>query len=368
MFEHFVSKPQTRTLLGELTQNGKRVWWEERPPSEEDLRAHLEGRKLLGLVPDKAIGLDFDRTPPEGLRPLLDALSALGTPAYSGPGNTRGSRVWIFLEEPQEDLEALAKGLARVARLLLGPEHAVEAYPNGTRGLFLPLYGFLNGQPRPLYEAWSGQRVGLPFQPRHADPEGLRRLVKAVPFLEVALQKRPSGPRHDAGMVVLNLAHRAGVLEEAKALIGTEPVYRAWGLEDSRTLEAWQEELARLAEAAASPEYDHKRGLPFLKEVGLDPAPLASLLGEVREREEWPEPLPLDTLEAPLPPWKRGLLPEALEEALAEGPHPLREVLPRLGLDHPRALLPPHQAHHGPRHPEADLHLRADGDEVHVLL
>lgn len=61
-------------------------------------------------------------------------------------------------------------------------------------------------------------------------------------------------------------------------------------------------------------------------------------------------------------------LPEALEEALAEGPHPLREVLPRLGLDHPRALLPPHQAHHGPRHPEADLHLRADGDEVHVLL
>ncbi|WP_261975822.1 YfjI family protein [Thermus thermophilus] len=272
-------------------------------------------------MPDKAIGLDFDRTPPEGLRPLLDALSALGTPAYSGPGNTRGSRVWIFLEEPQEDLEALAKGLARVARLLLGPEHAVEAYPNGTRGLFLPLYGFLNGQPRPLYEAWSGQRVGLPFQPRHADPEALRRLVRALGFLEVALQGRPSGPRHDAALTLLNLAHRAGVLEEAKGLLGAEPVYRAWGLEDSRTLEAWQEELARLAEAAASPEYDHKRGLPFLKEVGLDPAPLASLLGEVREREEWPEPLPLDTLEAPLPPWPRGLLPPALEdlaEALGE--------------------------------------------------
>ena len=318
MLEHFVSKPQTRTLLGELTQKGKRVWWEERPPSEEDLRAHLEGRKLLGLVPDKAIGLDLDRTPPEGLRPLLEALNALGVPAYFGPGNTRGSRVWIFLEEPQEDLEALAKGLARVARLLLGPEHAVESYPNGQRGIFLPLFGAAsgNGVARPLYEAWSGQRVGLPFQPKYADPEGLRRLVKAVPFLEVALQKRPSGPRHDTALTLLNLGHWTGVLEEVKVLLGSEVVHRAWGLEDSRTLEAWREELARLAEAAASPEYDHKRGLPYLREVGLDPAPLAALLGEVKGRE-WPEPQDLATLEASLPPWKRGLLPPAIEE-LAE--------------------------------------------------
>lgn len=58
---------------------------------------------------------------------------------------------------------------------------------------------------------------------------------------------------------------------------------------------------------------------------------------------------------------------EALEETQAEGPHPFREVLPRLGLDHPGTPFPPHQAHHGPRHPEADLHLGTDRDEVHVL-
>ncbi|MFX6582716.1 hypothetical protein ABTG63_19270, partial [Acinetobacter baumannii] len=36
------------------------------------------------------------------------------------------------------------------------------------------------------------------------------------------------------------------------------------------------------------------------------------LLGE--EPREWPKPKPLEELEAPLPPWKRGLLPPALED------------------------------------------------------
>ena len=227
--------------------------------------------------------------------------------------------MWIFLEEPQEDLEALAKGLARVARLLLGPEHPVEAYPNGQRGIFLPLFGAAsgNGVARPLYEAWSGRKVSLPFQPRHADPEALRRLVKATPFLEVALQKRPEGARHDAALALLNTGHRAGVLEEVKALLGTEPVYRAWELGDTRSLEDWRDELERLAEAASSPEYPNKKGIPALRELGLDPGPLAAILGEVREREEWPEPQDLATLEAPLPPWKKGLLPPVME-GLAE--------------------------------------------------
>ena len=312
MIEHFASRPQPRTLLGELVEGGKRVWWENRPPKPEDLQAHLEGRRLLGLVPDKAINLDLDRTDLRDLRPLVEVLNALEVPAYAGPGNTRGSKVWIFLEEPQEDLEALARGLARMAKLLLGEEHAVEGYPNGQHGLFLPLFGHLNGQPRPLYEAWSKSPVSLPFRPRYASPEAIRRLVRAVPFLEVALQRRPSGPRHEAAMTLLNLAHRAGVLEEVKVLLGTSKVYEALELADTRTLEAWREELDRLAEAAASEEYAHKRGIPFLKEVGLDPSPIAKLLGE--EPREWPKPKPLEELEAPLPPWKRGLLPPAMED------------------------------------------------------
>ncbi|MGC8905787.1 hypothetical protein [Thermus sp.] len=296
----FASRPQPRTLIGAVENGQKRVWWEDRPPTPDDLAAHLEGRRLLGLVPDKAINLDLDRTTIQDLRPIVETLNSLQIPAYAGPGNTRGSKIWIFLEEPQEDLEALAKALAKLARLLLPEGHTVEGYPNGQHGLFLPLFGALNGQPRPLYEVWSKRPVVLPFQPRHADPEALRRLVRAVPFLEVALQKRPEGPRHEAGMAILNLAHRAGALREVAVLLGTERVFERWGLADSRTPESWREELSRLAEAAASPEYDHKRGVPFLKEAGLDPRPIL-ILGE--PAEEWPTPRPLEDLEAPLPPW-----------------------------------------------------------------
>lgn len=309
MIDLFASRPQSRVLLG-VIENGtsKMAWWEPRPPTPEDLRAHLEGRRLLGLVPDKVVHLDLDRTGLKDLRPLVEVLNALQIPAYAGPGNTRGSKVWIFLEEPQEDLEALARGLARMAKLLLGEEHAVEGYPNGRHGLFLPLFGALNGQPRPLYEAWSKASVFLPFRPRYASPEALRRLVKAVPFLEVATQRRPSGPRHEAAMALLNLAHRAGVLGEARVLLGSAAVFRVWGLEDTRNIEAWREELDRLAEAAASEEYAHKRGLPFLKEVGLDPKPLGDLLGAVRSQEPWPEPEPLELEPAPVPEFDATLL------------------------------------------------------------
>jgi hypothetical protein len=311
----FVSKPQPRTLLGIVENGKKRSWWENRPPSEEDLRAHLEGRRLLGVVPDKAINLDLDHTELRDIRPIVEVLNALQVPSYAGPGNTRGSKIWIFLDSPQEDIVALARGLARLAKLLLPEGHTVEGYPNGEHGLFLPFFGWMNGQPRPLYEVWSREPVSLPFQPRYADPEALRRLVRAVPFLEVALQKRPEGPRHGVAMALCNLAHRAGVLEEARALLGTGAVFERWGLGDSRTLEGWREELARMAEAASSPEYPHKKGIPALKESGLDPTPIANLLGE--PVEEWPTPRPLEDLETPLPPWKRGILPPALED-LAE--------------------------------------------------
>ncbi len=315
MIDAFSSRPQARVLLGEISNNAKRVWWENRPPTIEDLQAHLEGRRLLGLVPDKAINLDFDHTPLKALRPVLEALSALGVPAYAGPGNTRGSKVWLFLEEPQEDLEALARALARMAKLLLGGDHTVEGYPNGRHGLFLPLFGHLNGQPRPLYEAWTKNPVGLPFQPRYASPEALRRLARAVAFLEVALQKRPEGPRHEAAMALLNLAQRAGVLREVEVLLGSQAVFTRWRLEDSRSLAGWKEELARLAEAATSEEYAHKRGLPSIKEAGLDPSPIAKLMGE--GPVFWPQPKPLEELEAPLPPWKKGLLPPAMEDLAA---------------------------------------------------
>jgi len=46
------------------------------------------------------------------------------------------------------------------------------------------------------------------------------------------------------------------------------------------------------------------RNAPEVRLEDLEEAPEAA----------WPEPQPLDTLEAPLPPWKRGLLPEALED------------------------------------------------------
>lgn len=310
--EIFAARPQTKVTLGIIQNGAKKVWTEDRPPTTEDFQAHLEGRQLLGVVPDRAINLDLDHTAPGDLVPVLEVLNTAGIAAYFGPGNTRGSKVWIFLESPQEDLEALARGLGRLGRLLgLVP---VEPFPNGQHATFLPLYGALDGQPRPLYEGWSGRPVSLPFEPRYADPEALRRLVRAVPFLEVALQKRPDGPRHEAAMALLNLAHRAGLLREAATLLKSHRVFQVWRLEDSRTPESWAEEVERLAEAAEG-EYAHKRGLPFLKEVGFKPEPLAKLLGKLGE--EWPVPRPLGDLEAPLPPWRKGLLPTALED-LAE--------------------------------------------------
>ncbi|MGC8905618.1 DUF3987 domain-containing protein, partial [Thermus sp.] len=183
--------------------------------------------------------------------------------------------------------------------------------PNGKRGIFLPLFGILGKDVRKLFEL-NGKPVGWPFEPNYAHPEALQKLVKAAPFLEVALQRRPSGSRHETAMALLNLARRAGVLKEAKVLLATERVFSLWGLEDTRTPTAWQEELDRLAEAAATEGYERKRGIPFLKELGFDPTPISRLSGE--EPLEWARPKPLEDLEAPLPSWKLNLAPKELEE------------------------------------------------------
>ncbi|GAA6735386.1 hypothetical protein YIM1627_02040 [Thermus oshimai] len=346
----FVSRPPETIILGRIEDGKKRVWDEKRPPRPEDVQAHLEGRVLLGVPVDKVLHLDLDQTLLQDLRPLADVLRALRIPFYAGPGNTRGAKVWIFPTPvpAKEDLEKLAKDLGKLARLLLNPPQ-LETFPNGRSRLFLPLFGALNGEGRPLYR-WDGKvesgaeepgepsspgskptlpekiseldstpppftRVGLPFRPELADLEALRRLARAVPFLEVALQRRPEGERHYAALALLNLAHRAGVLEEAKVLLGTPRVFETWALEDSRTLEKWREEVDRLVGAAQDPEYDRKKGLPALKECGFDPKPLEGILPEVRvgDTEEWPAPAPLESLEAKLPPWYTGILPPAIE-------------------------------------------------------
>ncbi len=300
----FVTQPPETIILGRIKDGRKEVWHEDRPPRPEDIQAHLEGRLLLGLPVDKALHLDFDATPLQDLRPLADALRALKVPFYAGPGNTRGSKVWIFPNPvpDKEELEKLAKALGKLARLLLNPPQ-LETYPNGRARLFLPLFGALNGEGRPLYR-WDRTPVELPFRPEFADLEALRRLARAVPFLEVALQRRPEGERHYAALALLNLAHRAGCLEEVKVLLGTPKLFETWGLQDSRSPESWEEELDRLAEAAAAPDYDRKKGLPALKEYGFDLGPLEGILraeGEVEvlpllPEPEAPQPYPLDDL------------------------------------------------------------------------
>jgi len=323
MIEFFTTKPQGRVTLGEIVVGPdrrvqKKVWSEKRPPTPKDLEEHLKGNRLLGITPDQAINLDLDATPLSDLTPLISILQALDMPAYIGEGNTRGSKVWFFLKQPPGDIQFLAQGLARLAKLVLGEKHPVESYPNGSRSVFLPLFGVLGEGGRELYEL-NGTRVVWPFNPRYTDPEAVRNLIKATSFLEVALQHRPLGPRHEAAMALLNLAQRAGVVKEVKALLAAKRVFLLWGLEDTRTPGTWVEELDRLAEAAATESYERKRGIPFLKELGFDPAPISRLLGE--EPLEWAKPRPLEDLEARLPPWKRKLVPEVLEnlaEALAE--------------------------------------------------
>lgn len=272
---------------------------------------------------DKAISLDFDHHPPEALAPLLRVFGELNIPAYFGPGTTRGSRFWLFPSET-ERLESLAQGLARLAKAL--GFWSVEGYPNGRKPVILPFFGALNGNPRPLYDL-SGNPASLPFRPQEASREALVRLVKAGELLQAALSHRPPS-RHDALLAFLNLAHRLGVLEEAKVLFGHEVLWKAWGLEDdgSRSLAAWQDEVERAAEAARSSEYGHKRGLGYLKEAGFS----LKVLGEVAAQILWPKPVPLETLSQPLPRWPQGLLPGPVEdfvyrwsEAKAVEPTPL---------------------------------------------
>ncbi len=242
---------------------------------------------------------------------MVSILEELGVQAYIGEGNTRGSKVWFFLEKPLSDMQSLAQDLAHLAKQLLGKKHRVEVYPNGKRSVSLPLFGILGKNGRPLYEL-NGNRVKWPFDPQYADPEAIRKLGKAAYFLEVALQRRPMGSRHEAAMALLNLAHRAGIAKEVKTLLGTEKVFASWSLGDSRTPDAWLEELNRLLEAAVSGRYERQRGLPFLMELGFDPTPIARLLDG--ESPEWPTPRPLEDLEATLPPFMRKLVPEVLEK------------------------------------------------------
>jgi hypothetical protein len=283
--EIFTATPRPPVVLARVTEAGKAPRTEHRAPTPEDLRGHLAGRLALGVLLDKALSLDFDDTPPEKIRPLAALLKDLGLFPYYGPGTTRGSRLWLFLEEPQGDLEALAKGLLRLAEAF---GFRGEAYPNGKKPVILPLYGALNGQGRPLY-TWEGHPVTLPFRPACTPPEALRRAVLAGEVFQVALQKRPQS-RHEAALAFLNLAGRLGVLEEAALLFRTERLWAAWGLAEdgTRTLEAWGEEVARLKEAAASPGYDKRKGVPYLKEQGYAFPP--TLLERLRE---WPEPMPL---------------------------------------------------------------------------
>ncbi len=260
MIDFFTTKKQHQVTLGQISTDAegrpmKKVWSEARSPTNEDIESHLRGDRLLGIIPDRAINLDLDDTPLSDLKPLVSILEELGVQAYIGEGNTRGSKVWFFLEKPLSDMQSLAQDLAHLAKQLLGKKHRVEVYPNGKRSVFLPLFGILGKNGRPLYEL-NGNRVKWPFDPQYADPEAIRKLGKAAYFLEVALQRRPMGSRHEAAMALLNLAHRAGIAKEVKTLLGTEKVFASWSLGDSRTPDAWLEELNRLLEAAVSGRYE----------------------------------------------------------------------------------------------------------------
>lgn len=303
LFQDTAKGPIVKALVGD---GGKQVRTEHRPPEAGDWQAHLQGREALGVLLDRAVSLDFDHHSPKDLGPLLEVFRALDLPAYYGPGTTRGSRVWFFLPEAG-DWQGLAQGVARLARDLgLIP---CEGYPNGAKPVILPLYGALNGNPRPLYRL-DGAPVSLPFAPETVDPQALGRLVKAGELFHTALQRKPES-RHDAAMTFLNLAHRLGVAKELAALLSTPRLYQAWGLDDgTRSLEAWKEEVQRLLGAAQDPGYDRKRGLPYLKDQGFE---LPRVL--VEELEPWPEPQPLDQ-GVGLPAWPRGqgLVPDELEE------------------------------------------------------
>jgi hypothetical protein len=150
----------------------------------------------------------------------------------------------------------------------------------------------------------------------------LRRAVLAGELFAVALQRRPQS-RHEAALAFLNLSHRLGVLEEAARLFRTKRLWMAWGMEKdgSRTLEVWGDEVDRLKKAAASPDYDRKRGLPYLREQSFNFPP-----GLLDRLEDWPQVKPLSQLEAPLPPWHKGPVPQELE-ALAEA------LAVKLGID-----------------------------------
>lgn len=265
MFEYFVTRNPDAVVLGELEEDAgttrKRVWSENRSPTAEDLERHLHGQRLVGFRLDRAINLDFDDTSLKELAPLVEVLNALGIPGYAGPGNTRGSKLWLFLSETPGDLPAVARGLGMLARVVLVGKR-VEHYPNGDLKTFLPLFGALNGSPRPLYQTWDRTPVSIPFTPAYADLESLRRLSRSGVFVAVATQRKPLGSRHEAAQALLNLAHRSGCAREVAVLLATPVVFERWGLGDSRNPEQWRDEVLRLADAAGSTDYNHKRGVP----------------------------------------------------------------------------------------------------------
>lgn len=316
MFEYFVTRNPDAVVLGELEEDAgttrKRVWSENRSPTAEDLERHLHGQRLVGFRLDRAINLDFDDTSLKELAPLVEVLNALGIPGYAGPGNTRGSKLWLFLSETPGDLPAVARGLGMLARVVLVGKR-VEHYPNGDLKTFLPLFGALNGSPRPLYQTWDRTPVSIPFTPAYADLESLRRLSRSGVFVAVATQRKPLGSRHEAAQALLNLAHRSGCAREVAVLLATPVVFERWGLGDSRNPEQWRDEVLRLADAAGSTDYNHKRGVPFLRELGFDVSSTAVTPVE----ENWPDPIPLESLQTPLPPWQLGILPPALDDLAA---------------------------------------------------
>ena len=285
MLNHFQETPKGPVVKALVSGGQKAPHTENRPPIDRDLVDHLHGRAALGVLVDKALSLDLDHHGLDQITPLLETLKGLALPVYYGPGTTRGSRVWVFTEAG--DLEPHAQALADLAEAL--GYSPCEPYPKGRKPIILPFFGALNGDRRPLYGPDGREIHPEGFNPARATRDHLRRVRLAVALFLEALSKRPEN-RHDTAMAFLNVADRVGVADLLAVLMGTEALFKAWGLEDTRTLETWRKELYRLLEAATNPN-GPKRGLPFLKEMGyeLPQEVLEGLPVDLR----YPEPLPL---------------------------------------------------------------------------
>lgn len=310
--EHFLSLPRGPIVLAEVSDGAKRVHTEHRPPTPEDLEAHLAGRAALGLVPDQALSLDFDHHEPEALEPLFQLFDKLRLNFYFGPGTTRGTRIWFFLKAPTKDLNELA---TKLGNLVHGLGYVpVEVFPKGQKPVILPLFAALGKEPRWLLYSENRREVMPPFEPEAVDPEAFQRVLLAGELLVTALSQRPPS-RHDTLLAFLNLAERTGVLEEAAILFAQETLWRAWGMAEdgSRSLEAWEKEVERAKEAARSTDYQHKRGINYLLEAGY---PLNRLRGESLHFL-YPKPKSLESLISPLPQWPSGMLPDPLEDLMS---------------------------------------------------